>query len=964
MTRDRDIADIPEVFRRAFENEGWGTRDGGDNDGGGGQGGNGRGAGRPLRVGRWFWLSALVLILLLSFNWIVTTYTEWLWFSALNYPTVWLTQWGVRIGVFVAFFFLAALILLANWRIAFRAARRITIGSRLRLLDLPGVGWLLSGTALFLAFIFASAAGASWNQILLFFNRQPFGASDPVFGRDLSFYLFELPVYRFLHGWLVPLLILALLGVAGLYLVDSWTSLRQSRQRTLVPPALRRHLSLLGAIIFTFWAAGLFLGTFELLYSTRGVIFGAGYTDLQAQLPVLYGQTAIMIVLAIVTAINIFRPVRRPLVVVAGLYLVVSIVGGNVYPSLLQRYAVEPTELSREWPYIEHNIAYTRLGFGLDGVEVRPFGEVEEISRQDLLDHEGTLRNVRLWDYRPLQQTYSQLQALRPYYRFASIDIDRYNIEGEVRQVMLAGRELDKSNLTAPSWVNLKLEFTHGYGVVMNPVDTVTPEGRPEFFLKDLPPQSTVSLSVDRPEIYYGELMTDVVFAGSDLEEFDYPLGAQNAYSSYDGDGGVTLSNIWRRLAFAIRFGEVNLLLSDYITPQTRVLMHRQVQDRVRQIAPFLTLDYDPYLVVSEGRLIWLQDAYMTSRYFPYATPVSEGFNYIRNSVKATVDAYDGTVRFYIAAPEDPLIRAYSGAFPDLFLPLEAMPEALQAHIRYPEGLFLVQARQYLRYHMEEVQVFYNQEDLWQIPQEIFDNTEQLMEPYYVIMSLPGHEETEFLLIQPYTPAGRNNMIAWLAARNDMPHYGELVVYELPKQQLIFGPQQIEARIDQDPLISAQISLWNQRGSRVIRGNLIVIPMNNSFLYIEPLYLLASTSELPELRRVIVASGDKLVMRETLDDALVALMEDAPSVDTVIAELPIETANGFQSEADQTAIPVPPEMPAAPVETSIEALIRSANAHYEAALAAQRTGNWAVYGSELAALERDLQQLMLLLGEP
>jgi len=509
----------------------------------------------------------------------------------------------------------------------------------------------------------------------------------------------------------------------------------------------------------------------------------------------------------------------------------------------------------------------------------------------------------------------------------------------------------------------------------MNPVDRVTPEGRPDFFIQDLPPVSNVSLEVNRPEIYYGELMTDIVFAGSDLEEFDYPVGTQNAYSTYAGEGGVPISNFLRRLAFSIRFGEVNLMLSDYITPETRVLMHRQIRERVRQITPFLSLDDDPYLVVADGQLVWMLDAYTLSQDFPYSSPTEQGFNYIRNAAKITINAYDGAVNYYITAPEDPLIQAYALAFPDLFQPLEAMPDVLRDHIRYPEDLFIVQTRQYLKYHMTDTQVFYNQEDLWEIPLEIFDSNQQLIEPYYVIMSLPGEEETEFLLIQPYTPAGRNNMIAWLAARNDAPNYGELVVFELPKQELVFGPIQVEARIDQDPQISAQISLWNQRGSRVIRGNLLVIPINNSFLYVEPLYLLAETSELPELKRVIVASGNRLAMRETLAEALVALVEGEPAVAAIVEEPPVEGAGEATEDESGAGVATQEPGPTVVIPTAttpaeqaaaetIQELIRSADAHFAAAQAAQRAGDWATYGNEIEALEADLTQLIELANQP
>lgn len=957
---DRDIVDIPEVFRRAFEeDDGWREGNGGDGDNGGG---NGRGSGRPWWINRWLWLGILVIILLLSFNWIVTTYTEWLWFSAQDFQRFWLTQWGVRVATFLIFILFAATVLLINWRLAYKNARRHGGINKLRLLNLPGIKGLITGTALFISFIFAAAGASEWQKFLLFFYRQPYGVNDPIFGLDLGFYLFQLPLYRFLTGWLLPLFVLTLLGTAGIYLADNWVGVRIGQWKVVFPPQMRRHTAILGVFVFILWAVSYWLDIYELLYSPRGVAFGASYTDLNAALPALYVQLALMVVLAVIAAINIFRPAVRPLLIAGGLWLIATIAVGTIYPSLLQRYVVEPNELSRERPYIENNIIFTRLAFALDKVDARPFGTVTELTNQDLIQNRSTLQNVRLWDDRLLQQTYAQLQELRTYYEFSTIDIDRYEIGDEIRQVMLAGRELNKQNLGAPTWVNLKLQFTHGYGVVMNPVDQVTPEGRPDFFIQDLPPQSSVDIEVDRPEIYFGEMTNDVVFVGSGLEEFDYPVGTTNASSSYTGDGGVELSNILRRLAFAIRFGETNLLLSDDITPKTRVLLHRQIRDRVKQITPFLVFDNDPYLVVVDGHLVWMLDGYTLSSDFPYSTPTEQGFNYIRNAVKATVDAYNGTVTYYLADPEDLIIQAYSAAFPGLFRPLNEMPESLQAHIRYPKDLFRVQTQQYLKYHMTDTQVFYNQEDLWQIPMEVFDTAQQPIEPYYAILSLPDEEGIEFLLIEPYTPAGKNNMIAWLAARSDVPNYGELVAYELPKQELTFGPSQVEARIDQDPEISAQISLWNQRGSRVIRGNLLVIPMDSSFLYVEPLFLLAETSELPELKRVIVASGDRIAMRETLEEALLALVQAGPSI-AETTEVQLSEPGQEEAAADSGTTGVEPtaEIPAPETPAmadSIESLIRSASDHFEAAEEAQRAGNWTTYGEELEALREILQELM------
>jgi uncharacterized membrane protein (UPF0182 family) len=708
---------------------------------------------------------------------------------------------------------------------------------------------------------------------------------------------------------------------------------------------------------------------FNLLYSPRGVVIGANYTDMNASRWALWAQMIMMTLAALAMAYNILRLDLRPLLITGGLWLAAAVLMGGVYPGILQRFTVEPNEIELERPYIEYNIDATRLAFNLNNIETRTFEIGDPITQDEIFNNEGILNNVRLWDYRPLQDSYDQLQTLRTYYQFTEIDIDRYEINGQTRQVMLAGRELNKNDLPSRSWVNEHLEFTHGYGVVMNPVDQVTSNGRPAFFIQDLPPKSNIDLTVTRPEIYYGELSNDVVFVGSGYEEFSYPSGSENVYSSYEGSGGVSLDTALKRIAFAIREGDANILLSDEITPDTRIQYNRQVSQRVKIIAPFLQLDSDPYLVVTDnGRLVWMIDAYTSSNRFPFATGINPAtlnildtrlpINYIRNAVKVTIDAYDGNVTYYIADPNDPIIRSYARAFPSLFQPLAEMPTDLQSHIRYPEDLFIIQRQQYLKYHMLDVRVFYNQEDLWEVATEVFattsttgitdDNKEQIMEPYYVLLPLPGETESEYLLIQPYTPSGKDNMVAWLAARSDPPNYGQLVVYELPKQELVLGPIQIESLIDQDTEISQQLTLWDQRGSSVIRGNLIVMPIHDNFLYVEPIYLRSESSALPELKRVIVSSNEHIVMRETLGEALTALFEadGGTVVSTIIEDIVVDEPT--ESPTDTTS---------SNEDLSFDELVQSANAHFEAAQTAQRSGDWAAYGTELEALGRDLQRL-------
>lgn len=947
----RDNFDIPEVFRRAMEDAGW---DDGD------EGGNGPRRPFPQRSGssrgpnRTAIFIGLVILLLLSFSWIVEQYTDWLWFVELNYQSVWLRQWMFRVISFVAFFVIAAAFFLVNWHVARRRALKDVAPTGPRVLRMRAISWIINGVGLFLAFGFASSAAGNWEGFLRYFFRVPYGLDDPIFGQDVSFYLFELPVFTLLQQWTLSLLVLTTLGVLAIYALNNLADIQRGQWQPQQSVVLRQHMALLGGLILALWAVGYIFNIYELMYSPRGVVTGASYTDLNASLYALYAQLILMALTAVAVLYNIFRFDLRPVGAAAGIWLAATLLIGGIFPGLLQRYSVDPNEIERESPYIAHNIEFTREAFGLNRIGERQF-TFEALDQAALDENEAVLQNIRIWDYRPLLTTYGQLQALTLYYQFEDIDIDRYEVDGQTRQVMLSVRELDKANLPNDSWVNRKLEFTHGYGVVMNPVDRVTPEGQPEFFIQDLPPESSIDLEVTRPEIYYGETTNDVVFVGSNRNEFSYPGDQEPVYSSYAGVGGVPIDNYLKRIAFALRLGDANILLSDEINNNTRVQFNRAIQMRIRQITPFLALDNDPYIVIADGRLVWVQDAYTFSDRFPYSEPLN-GVNYIRNAVKIAIDAYDGTVNYYLSDPDDPIIQTYSQAFPGLFKSFDEMPETLQEHIRYPEDLFRLQSERYLSYHMTDVRVFYNQEDRWEIPTEVFQGEEQPMEPYYVLLTLPDEEEPEYLMIQPFTPRQRDNMVGWMAARNDPENYGELVVYQLPRQELVFGPSQIESRIDQDPDISQQFSLWNQSGSSVIRGNLLAIPLNNSFLYVEPIYLQATASALPELRRVIVASDTRIAMRATLDEALEALLEAEP---TAIVDPELEPApeTGEDTTAEEPAITATEAPSTLPADATLNELIDAANGHFEAAEQAQRDGDWATYGRELEALQETLQQM-------
>lgn len=913
---------------------------------------------KPLWKNRRFWIILIILALFIGLNQIVTFYTDALWFTARGYRAVWSTQIIAYLGTFAAFFIIAALFLIVSWRIAQRNALKIaTPYEAAGVLSQAAGRYLVTGMALLLAFMMASAASTMWEEFLLFFNQVPFGQVDPIFGNDISFYIFSLPIYTFVQGWFMPLTIFALIGTLIIYMIRLLPSLPRQGQTVQfsmgdIPVTMRRQVAILGAIFFGLLVINYILNRYELLFSERGVVFGAGYTDIHASLYALYIQAAAAGVVAIALLYNFFRFEFRPVIYAGVLWLIALIGVGGIYPSLLQSFVVVPNEIERERPFIQNNIDFTRIAFGLDAVASQPFGRVDTLTQADLDDNAAALQNIRLWDYRPLLNTYQELQELRPYYRINNVDIDRYEINGETRQVMLAARELDKTRLETDAWINQKLEFTHGYGLVMNPVDRFNRQGRPEFFISDIPPTSIENLEVTQPEIYFGEITNDVVFAASAQDEFNYPGPDGNVSASYAGSGGVLLNSPLKKLAYAYHFGETNLLLSQSITPQTRVLYHRQIIERAKKITPFLKFDNDPYIVLADGKLYWMIDAYTTSNRFPYSDPtvLSNGWsiNYIRNSAKVVIDTYSGEVNYYLVrGADDPIIEAYSHIFPGLFQPASAMPASLQAHIRYPEDMFKLQTDKYRSYHMTDVETFFKQEDLWEIPDELFkEGSQQKMEPYYVLFTLPDKDEPEYLLIQPYTPGGeKKNMIAWIAARNDPEFYGELVAYELPKQSLVPGPIQIESFIDQEPDISSQLSLWDQRGSSVIRGNLIVIPLNDSFLYVEPIYLQSDNNKLPELKRVIVASGERVVMRETLDDALIALLEDgdAPAV--------VDREDTTESPTEESV----------PIETLVDGttaeLVEQANAQFEAAQGAQQRGDWAEYGRQIEALEATLKQL-------
>lgn len=876
------------------------------------------------------WLLLGVVFLLVMFGGaLLALYVDALWFSEVGYFFVFSTKLRTQLmlGAIVGlalYAWLAAHVLVAS-------RRRLTLvpppwdtllaGRPIRPLLLAGAAVIAAAQGL--------QAGGQWQTYLLFSQQVPFGQTDPLFGEDLGLYVFTVPFLVMIKRWLLTAVVLAAAVSAVLYVANQ--EIRIEPNRFSVTPAARRHLLWLGAAAALVLAWGYRLDQYQLLYSRRGVIFGAGYADIHARLPALYVMVVVAVAAAAVLAISANRR-GWGLPLAAGAAIpAAGIIGGSLIPDLLHRFQVLPNEIVMERPYIEHNIRLTRFAYGLDHVEAKEFPASDQLTPKQVAANTLTTNNIRLWDHRPLLSTYRQLQQIRTYYDFIDVDNDRYLINGELRQVMISPRELSYRNLPSRIWINEHLTYTHGYGVTLGPVNRVTQEGLPEFFIKNIPPASSTTIKVTRPELYYGELPNDYVFVHTANQEFDYPSSDTNQYTTYAGSGGIPMSSFVRKAAFAAFFGSMKILLSNDITAESRIMINRAILDRATKVTPFLRYDQDPYIVITdEGRLVWVLDGYTTTDQMPYAMPLRGVGNYIRNSVKVTIDAYDGRITAYISAPDDPLIRAYAAAFPGLLQPIEAMPADLRAHLRYPQDLFRIQSHLFATYHMQDPQIFYNKEDLWAIPQK----GEQDMEPYYTIMKLPGEAREEFILMIPYTPAKRDNMAAWLAARSDGAHYGKLIVYLFPKQKLVYGPRQIEARIDQDALVSQQLTLWTQRGSQAIRGSLLVIPIEDSLLYVEPLYLAASESgSLPELRRVIVAFGNRLLMEPDLDAALAGLFGGRATSPSAVKE----TVGG-------------------PAETSTS-LSGQALEHFRRAQTALREGRWEAYGAELKRLEQALEAL-------
>ena len=887
-------------------------------------------------------LTIVVLVVLffgLPFlTWLATLLTDYLWFVDLAQQQVFITTWVSRLATGALFGVIAFALLFVNGRIARSMAPRTVLTpvaetipeqfeeiiSQLRGSVGPVVDRVVLWGSLGLAFVLGVAMSTNWDIMRLALAAVPFGLNDPQFGRDIGYFVFTLPALRAIADWAMIVLVLTAVFTAAVHLVDGaiqpWARLKG------VAPHVKAHLSVLLGLILVSKAFDYYLAVYELNFSPRGQVTGASYTDVNAQLPALRLLIAIALISAVTLIVNIrFKGWRLPIIAL-GVWIGASVLAGTVYPSLVQQFRVAPNEASAEEPYIARNIEATRRAYRLEEVQSRPFPAAETLTAEDVIANRTTLENVRLWDPSVAAQTYRQLQIIRTYYDFKDVDIDRYEVEGRMRQVLISARELDTSQLAeqAQTWLNQHLVYTHGYGLVVSPSNEADARGLPNFWMGDIPPDSIDDLQIEQPAIYFGEATDDYIVVNTGIPEFDFPVGEGRAETFYEGDAGVLVGEFGRRAAFALRFGAPQIIFSEYIKSDSRVLFDRDIVTRIGKLAPWLTLDGDPYPALIDGRIVWIVDAYTTSNHYPYSQ-YFRGVNYVRNSVKITIDAFDGTTTLWGFDPDDPILRAWSAIFPDLITDEAEIPDNVRRHFRYPEDLFSLQAEVYKTYHMTDPRDFYNKEDAWELPGEREGTP---MEPYYVLMQLPGEPAEAFQMIQPFVPRNRDNIIGWMSVNCDPVDYGKRIVYTFPQGRVVLGPQQVEARINQDDVIAPQLTLWSQRGSGVIFGNMLVVPLEDSVIYVQPLYLQAEKTAIPELARVVVVYADKVEMARDLESALLAVFGERP-----------------------TAEPGEPGVPGEPVD-----LVRAQELYLQA-LEAQRAGDWAEYGRLIEELGNVLQEL-------
>ena len=866
--------------------------------------------------------SFLVFIVIIGFSIaraIATFFTNYLWFDSVELNSVWVKILLTKASLVGATSLIAFIFIFTNLRLAVRATpvmdifesfesqdplSRFRAWTNERFLRYRLLGTI--GLSLFLG------AGASqlWEQVLLFLNQKSFGITDPIFNTDVSSFVFGLPLYRLFVSWGFQLVVFTSLIIILFFIATGALQLRQGSLPE-VSSGAKAHLSVLLAFIAVLKAFAYRLDSMELLYSPRGKVFGASYTDVVAHLPALNLLILISLFGAVLLLVNIKRRGWLLPVTAISLWLAVSIIVGGLVPAAIQRFRVIPDELNKELPYVENHIDYTRLAYGLDAIEEKSFEASPNLSKENISNNQQTVDNIRLWDPTVLAETYSQLQEIRAYYALDEVDVDRYKINGELTQVMVAARELDQTNLPAVGWVNERLQYTHGFGVVFSPANNVASQGQPDFYVKGVPATTTVSeLEIEQPRIYFGESADSIeyVVVNSLQEEVDYPLSTEGqsvAYTNYSGDGGVNIGSFFKRLGFSLRYSELNLLISNQLSDDSKLIMERNIVSRVKKAAPFLYTDNDPYLALIDGGLFWIIDMYTLSDKYPYAQPADTrrinensglpmNFNYLRNSVKAVVNAYDGTMDFYVVDDKDPIIQSYQDIFPNLFSSEEDMSSELLDHIRYPEDLFTIQSDMYRDYHMTDPKVFYADEDPWVIPSdssttprvatlrgEFTEIGFKPMLPYYLLMSLPGETDLSYLIFQPFNPENRPNMQSFLVADADPENYGQLIDFRLPKGEFVDGQSQVATRINQDPDISQIFTLLDQQGSSVIKGNLFVVPIDQSVLYYQPIYLQGEQNPLPEFKFVVVVFQDKIIMKETLSEAIASIFGESTISDSV-----------------------------------------------------------------------------------
>lgn len=908
-------------------------------------------------------LAILVFLIFAGLGSMIGFYTDLLWFESMGFEEAFWTMYTTEYVVGFVFFILTVFVFWFNYYLTRKAGPE---GGYDFLATAPPqiakmfvlAGW---GLLLLVCYHLASWAAGKWMLILQYFHSQPFGQTDAIFENDIGFYVFELPAIQGLINYIFVVLILNIIAVSIVYLFKRGIYFSPTGMRFGTPAT--RHILILCSLILVLYIWDYYYSAYNILYNEQGVVFGAGYADVYASLPGYRIMSVIAGLAAIMTALGAIKARWKYLAIAFAVWIGAVILVLGIYPSLIQKFVVTPNALEKERPYIQENILKTRAAYQLDRIQEKDFPYEQNLTAEDLKDNAVTVKNITLWDYRPLKDSYSQLQEIRPYYMFNDIDIDRYTLNGEYRQVMLAGRELNLSKINrGENWINQTFIYTHGHGIVMSPVNRVSREGQPEFFIKNIPPESSVDLQLNRPEIYFGEMQDpeDYIIVKTSKEEFDYPIGESNQHTFYKEESGIDIGSFGRKLLFAIRFQKMGILLNDYIQDTSKIIYYRNIVKRMRMIAPYLKFDADPYLAIADGRLYWICDAYTTTNRYPYSRRYiersddafygGESFNYIRNSVKVVIDAYNGKTVFYAFNPEDdPLIRVYASIFKGVYKPIQDMPASIRHHIRYPQDLFDIQARLFSVYHVENVNVFFNREDIWNIAEEKYANNTQTMESYYMIMRLPGEPKEEFMLMVPYTPNAKANMIAWLCVRSDGENYGKMLVYRFPKSELIYGPNQIEARIDQTPDISEKLTLWNQQGSRVTRGNMIVVPIKNSILYVEPLYLQSEQSKMPELKKVIVAYANSIAMEDNLDMAIDKIFGSSLNL-TGREQIPLKTSKTTGKEITD---------PAMLLQTlrQFREISRSALDNYRRSQESIRSGNWSKYGEDLERLRKDLEKL-------